>query len=69
MKCGLGLVCMVTTPVSRDTYLGGRDGGGVGVSLVKGLPGGDDMAMDDRLDTVLGNLRLKTTRETMDRKG
>ena len=29
----------------------------MGVSLVKGLPAGEDMT-DDRLDTVVGNLRL-----------
>lgn len=51
--------------MGRDAYLGGREEGGVGVSLVKGLPTGDDMAMDDRLDTVVGNLRLTKCVEAM----
>ena len=45
----------------RDAYLGGRDEGGVGVSLFKGLPAGGVLTTDDRLDIVVGNLRLKQT--------
>ena len=54
----IGLVCMVKTQVGREAYLGGRDEGGVGVCLVKDLLAGGDITTDDRLDTVVGNLRL-----------
>ena len=50
----------VEKQVNQDAYLGGRDEGGVGMSFVNGLLAGDDMT-DDRLDTVVGNLRLTET--------
>ena len=68
MGCGVAILRLALKDdkqVSRDAYLGGREEGGVGVSLVKGLPTGDDMATDDRLDIVVGNLRLTKEQKTI----